>query len=228
MNPLSSSSARTLVALLADRKHLLLDFDGPVCRLFAGRPAPHIAQCMLDLLTADLRGEVESTDPHEVLRRVHTSDPEQAVVIERVLSHHEREAAATATPTPQTRRLIATARRTGRTVSIVSNNSATAVERYLNLHDLDRYIDAVEGRTPDSVNRMKPDPTLVRQALDHIEAEPRTAVLVGNSPSDITAARNAGVEAIGFVDRPAKRRTLATATALVTNLPDLVDAITDV
>jgi phosphoglycolate phosphatase len=113
-------------------------------------------------------------------------------------------------------------------VSIVSNNSVIAVERYLDLHHLGRHIDAGEGRTSEGVGHMKPDPALVRQALDRIEAAPRTAVLIGNSPSDVAAARNAGVEAIGFVDRPAKRGALATATALVTNLADLVDALTGV
>ena len=218
-------SAGRLTALLADREHLLLDFDGPVCRLFARRPASGIAERLLDLVPSWLRREVASPDPHEILRRVHARDPAGAVAIELALTDEESEAAATAAPTPSAHQLIATARASGRTVSIVTNNASRAVGTYLALHDLTPYVDAVAARPPDGVGRMKPHPALVKQALNEVAAGPERSMLIGNSPSDIEAASAAGVASIGFLDRPTKRRCMATATALVTNLAELVDAL---
>lgn len=216
-----------LLELVAGCDHLLLDFDGPVCRLFAGIPAPTIAASLLDHLPLALHDRVRSTDPHEVLRLVHRVAPRYEPVVERMLSGYEVEAAATAIPTPHAHRAIATARSTGRTVSIVTNNSEAAVDRYLVRHRLGQDITAVAARAAGGVPEMKPDPALVRQAIAQLETEPSRALLVGNSATDITAARAAGVRAVGFADRPGKHDALRQADLVVDDLADLVAALRD-
>lgn len=220
-----ADNTRLLQELVAGCEHLLLDFDGPVCRLFAGMPAPSIAANLVALLPPALRSHVRSTDPHEVLRLVHTAAPEHEPAIERALGAYEVEAATTAIPTPHAHQLITRSRRTGRTVSIVTNNSEGAVDVYLDLHSLGPHISAVASRVAGDVPGMKPDPALVRQALARVQAEPTSAILVGNSESDIAAALAAGVEALGYADRPGKRRALSQARLVIDSLAGLVVAL---
>jgi HAD superfamily hydrolase (TIGR01509 family) len=57
--------------------------------------------------------------------------------------------------------------------------------------------DLIERRTSsDDAERSKPDPDIVRAALARVQADARDAVLIGDTPYDIEAARRAGVDAI--------------------------------
>ena len=215
----------SLAALIADRDHLLLDFDGPVCRLFAALPAPGIAASLLDILPLALADQVRSTDPHQVLREVHIRAPELTDPVESSLSEYEVLAAVSAAPTPSALHLMLAARRCGWTVSIVTNNSATAVEAYLARHRAERHVDAIAGRRSEAIDELKPHPALVLEALDATGGHPSRAILVGNSPSDIEAAHRAGAAAVGFVDRPPKWRSLSSADALVTTIKAIVATI---
>jgi len=66
-------------------------------------------------------------------------------------------------------------------------------------NELDRYLDRLDARdladgwtTDDDVEATKPEPDLVRAALD--KAGTDSAVMIGDTPWDIEAARKAGVE----------------------------------
>jgi HAD superfamily hydrolase (TIGR01509 family) len=57
----------------------------------------------------------------------------------------------------------------------------------------------LEGKTSgDDVERSKPDPDAVSAALRRLGASPREAVMIGDTPYDVEAARRAGVDCIGF------------------------------
>lgn len=57
----------------------------------------------------------------------------------------------------------------------------------------------LEGRTSgDDVDRSKPDPDAVAAALARLRCGPREAVMIGDTPYDVEAARRAGVDAIAF------------------------------
>lgn len=49
----------------------------------------------------------------------------------------------------------------------------------------------------DDVTKMKPDPECIFTVLDHFGLKPEDAVLVGDTPTDVLTARNAGVDTIG-------------------------------
>jgi len=85
-------------------------------------------------------------DPLEMFHAVANTRPEAATTAQQFLTAFETEAVATARPTPGAADLIATAHRTGRTVTIVSNNSSAAITAYLAQHRLTKYIRAVYGR----------------------------------------------------------------------------------
>ena len=50
----------------------------------------------------------------------------------------------------------------------------------------------------DDADRSKPDPDIVHAALERAHAVPRDAVMIGDTPYDIDAARRAGVDAIAL------------------------------
>lgn len=69
-------------------------------------------------------------------------------------------------------------------------------------------VDGVAGRTRARAEDLKPEPYLLRRALDDRGAKPADAVLIGDSITDIQAARAAGTAVIAFANRPGKDRAL--------------------
>ncbi|MDZ7687200.1 MAG: HAD-IA family hydrolase [Halobacteriales archaeon] len=82
--------------------------------------------------------------------------------------------------------------------AVVSNNQHATVEYAADALGLD--FDAVYGREPTvaGIERGKPSPYYVERALDDLET--RDALYVGDSPTDVVAARRAGIDA-AFVAR---------------------------
>jgi phosphoglycolate phosphatase-like HAD superfamily hydrolase len=142
--------------------HLLLDFDGPICAVFATTPSQVVAD---ELRTALRAAEVPipehvtgMDDPLEVFQMVARWHPDAAPVAQRELTRLELLAIPGARPTEGAGDLIATATNTGRTVTIVTNNSGIAVRAYLDAHGLSRYLTGVIGRDDADPERMKPSP----------------------------------------------------------------------
>ena len=111
-------TATNLRQIIASTRHLLLDFDGPVCSIFAGTPAPLVAKQLRDSLTAagfTLPIEAEDQDdPLEVFRAVARVSDDAAILAQHVLTALEGRAVKTAQPTRGSADLIITAYRTGR------------------------------------------------------------------------------------------------------------------
>jgi beta-phosphoglucomutase-like phosphatase (HAD superfamily) len=202
---------------------LLLDFDGPVCSVFAGYPAPRVAAELVALLEvegvampSELRGE---TDPIAVLRWAGQSGShELTVMVEKALCAAELRAVGLATPAPFGHEVILGAYARGVPVAVVSNNSAEAIAAYLTAHQLAACVTTIVGRAYAEPWRMKPDPGPVLEAVRVLEAEPEDCVLVGDSLSDIEAARAAGVAVIGYANRAWKIGAFAGADLVVTSM----------
>jgi beta-phosphoglucomutase-like phosphatase (HAD superfamily) len=213
-------------------RHLLLDFDGPVCSIFAGMPAVTVAEKLRRRL-ADLGiaipDEVLSTsDPLEVFRAIAARGRDVGQRAQRELTLLEVQAVTTARPADGGAELISAARQSGRSVAIVSNNSGQAIATYLKHHGLTRYVSVVIGRDDPNPAHMKPSPYRVRQAIEMLQAAPGECVLVGDSISDVVAAHAADLAAIGYADKPGKDERLAEAgaDAVIVRLADLIEAIT--
>ncbi|MET7865385.1 HAD family hydrolase [Micromonospora taraxaci] len=214
--------------LLGEVGALLLDFDGPVCSVFAGYPAPQVAAELVDVLRRhrvdvppDLANE---PDPLEVLRRTGAAGDQGVMrVVEDALCAAERRAAESAEPTPYGREVIVAARQVGMPVAVVSNNSAGAVTAYLAARRLATHVSPVVGRAYADPDRMKPNPELILQAVRAVDEPPHRCVLVGDSLSDIDGARAAGVRAIGYANRPAKveRFRAAGADTVITSMGEI-------
>ncbi|WP_214368213.1 HAD family hydrolase [Pseudonocardia sp. H11422] len=202
----------TLRELLASRRHVLLDFDGPVCAVFGGMPAHTVSERMAE----QLRGhgipvsddQAATDDPFELLHLAATFDSEAARHAEAALRGLEVKAVDSAPMTaglvPMLRALTAT----GHTVTIVSNNSDAAVRAFMTAHGLDAYTRGAVARTEPDPRLLKPAPHLVSTAVSQLAADPRDCVLVGDSTTDIQAAHAAGTAAIGYANKAGKRSRL--------------------
>ena len=76
-----------------------------------------------------------------------------------------------------------------------------------------RQLDATGG-VADKPISTNPNPALVTRALVALGGNPDESLLVGDSVSDIHAAMNAGVCAVGLANRPYKGEQLAHAGAV--------------
>jgi len=220
-----------LRSIIGRTRHLLLDFDGPICSIFAGLPAPTVAARLRELLrsnTTPLPGSVaDEEDPIEVLRFTAGLDPNTAALVETALRDAERTAAKSATPTPDAREVILACHQTGRRVAVISNNSQAAIETYLRAHRLVEHVDVIVGRTDPDPRLLKPHPHLVLRALDALAGDPTTCAFVGDSTSDVQSAKAAGTQSVGYANKPGKSERLhrAGADVIVATMAELHAAL---
>jgi phosphoglycolate phosphatase len=222
-----------LTEVVAHTRTLLLDFDGPLCGIFAGYPAPTVADDLrrqLQTAGVDPTPAIAATnDPLQVLRLV--ADLRDDALTRRVadaLRDVEVAAAATAEPTPHADWAIRAALDTGRSLAVVSNNSIQAVTAYLNRIELFPAFACVIARydaMPPQL--MKPHPHLIGLAFDSTGAAVESTALVGDTVSDIQAAGARSVRSIGYANKPGKAETLAHAgaRAIITSMAELADAL---
>lgn len=77
----------------------------------------------------------------------------------------------------------------------------------------------------DDADRSKPDPDLVQAALDKLGVAPREAIMIGDTPYDITSAKRTGVETIAFRTGGWRDDDLAGAIAIYDGPEDLLAKI---
>jgi HAD superfamily hydrolase (TIGR01509 family) len=85
----------------------------------------------------------------------------------------------------------------GHTVVLASSAKAEEVDRYLDLLDARELADG--WTTSADVEETKPEPDLVKAALACADATPDDAVMIGDTPWDVHAARRAGVDTIAVL-----------------------------
>lgn len=186
---------RSPAQLIAESKGLLLDFDGPVCDVYAGSDPARIAR----EVAAAFDLEVETDDPLDLITHaIATGGPVDA--IHHALTMTEIEAVRTATETPGARRLL---EEYHGPVAIVSNNATGAIDAWLTRTGLRSSIEVITGRDP---RHMKPDPRSLEIAIETIGCQPEGCIFVGDSMSDIEAALRADVPMIALANRQPKRR----------------------
>ena len=100
-------------------------------------------------------------------------------------------------PMDGARALIVELKRRGHVVVLASSAKQDEVEHYLDLLDARELTDS--WTTSDDVEATKPEPDLVHAALNLVDAEPGTAVMIGDTPWDVKAALSAGVETLAVV-----------------------------
>jgi phosphoglycolate phosphatase len=206
--------------ILAGVDALFLDFDGPVCDVFAGLPAPMVVDQLCVVLAdggyGDPPPDIEkSSDPFDVLRYAATLGDDEVRYVNAAFTAYEVEAIATAEPTAEAQEFMRDWSRSGRSLAIVSNNSTMAIGAYLDLHRLRPYVTYVSGRVSADPALLKPDPYLLTLALSELRLSAGTVAFVGDSVSDIEAAQRADIQAIGYANKPGKTASLSAAGSAV-------------
>ena len=213
--------------ILRRTRHLLIDFDGPICSLFGGIPTASVADHLRKVTTRqDIQlppAVANTTDWFEILAFAASISPDLAAAVETELAEIESAAATTAVSTPHAHDAIAACRESGRSVAVVSNNSAVAVRAYLEAHDLAHRVAAVAARTGSDPAILKPSPYLIKQAASALDASPSACAVVGDSPTDIQAAHSAGALSIGYASKLGEheRMTQAGVGAVIDSMADL-------
>lgn len=99
---------------------------------------------------------------------------------------------------PGARDLLARVRAEGGTVVLASSAGQEELDHYLDLLDARELVTATT--CIDDVEHSKPDPDIFAAALEKAGVEdPRQAVVVGDTPFDIAAAKACGIPAIGVL-----------------------------
>ncbi|MFF2659308.1 HAD family hydrolase [Kitasatospora sp. NPDC058032] len=212
-------------------KHVLLDFDGPVCSVFAGLPAPEVARRLREGLLATGEkapaGSEAETDPLALLRLVADARPDLAESVDSALAALETEAVRISRPNSGGESVLRACVRSGRSVSVVSNNAGAAIEVYLADHGLSGYVAGVFGRVTGDPSSMKPNPRLLVEAMEAAGAKPADCVFIGDAARDVEAGDAAGVATIGYANKPGKDAKLAAAgaVAIVDSMQRIADAL---
>ncbi|MFE9481885.1 HAD family hydrolase [Streptomyces spororaveus] len=224
------TSSEVLADVVATAEGVLFDFDGPICDVFQGLPAPGVAVELAEIVASRapaLADRARATDdPMEIHRLSQEGGAALLAVVEAALTAAEVAAVkAAGLPVAGAVQALTAAKESNRRVAVVSNNSAECVLEYLAIHGLGATVDVVVGRPVLRPDLMKPDPHPLLAAGEALDVEPAAMVLIGDSTTDVEAARAAGVRSIGFANKPRKRSTLADAGANVVVLG--MDAVAD-
>ncbi|MFJ8626253.1 HAD family hydrolase [Kitasatospora sp. NPDC093550] len=227
-----TATPQQLADVLRPVKHVLLDFDGPVCSVFAGLPAPEVARRLREgLLAAGEQapaGAEEESDPLALLRLIADARPDLTEGTDAALAALETEAVRVARPTPGGESVLHACARSGRLVSVVSNNAGAAIESYLAEHGLSKYVAGVFGRVPGDPSSMKPSPRLLLEAVEAASIGPEHCIFIGDATRDVEAGEAADVPTIGYANKPGKAERLAVAGAVVvvSSLEEIATMIT--
>lgn len=216
---------------------ILLDFDGPVCKVFAGLPAPGVAAELLALLhrlggkldadrAVNALSENWSSDPLAVLRASGQQAPSIVIALDEALRAAELAASTTAQPSIGVREFLSERAKRAQPVLIVSNNGEPAIRAYLSRHELSDLVTGIHARPIGRPDLMKPSPYLLQEAAKAIGQPARHLVMIGDSATDVAAARAANMTVVGIANKPDKvsRLIRAGSDLVVNSLADLLAA----
>jgi phosphoglycolate phosphatase-like HAD superfamily hydrolase len=217
--------------LIEAAKTVLFDFDGPICHLFQGRPSSAVAERLRQVADGGTPDGwlPETDDPLEILRAAFEQpglvESGAAKGIERALTEEEVAAAPGAFPTAYSDALVRMLAATGRRLAVTTNNSPQAVERYLETRLTgELFAGRIHGRNAEGPLSLKPDPDCLLRALESTGTPARDALMIGDAPRDLAAARAAGVAFLGYArnERKAEQLRSAGAERMVGSLRDVV------
>lgn len=202
--------------LLRTAETLLVDFDGPLAALMPPPLNALAAEQVRTLLKGVTAPDeiLQTTDHLAVLRWACDQLPMAlASAVEEACTRVEVEAARTCSPNPHADDLLRLAERRGMAVAVVSNNSDRAVREFMRRLGWLNRVGAYACRTLETTGDLKPSPRLLLLAADALQIDITSAVFVGDSVSDVTAAKAAGCSVIGVGKNEVRVRELAEAGA---------------
>jgi HAD superfamily hydrolase (TIGR01509 family) len=107
--------------------------------------------------------------------------------------------------------------------AVASSAERDELEALLRIAGADGLVEALTSG--DDVERSKPDPDALHVALRRLACRPEEAVMIGDTPYDVEAARAAGVDCIGFRCGGWRDEDLAGAIAVYDGPLDLLQRL---
>ena len=126
-------------------------------------------------------------------------------------------------PFPGAYDLVDTITRKGYTTVAASSASKEDLKALLQVAGVAELMD--QTTSSDDAEESKPDPDIIEAALRRANATPDEAVMIGDTPYDIEAARRAGVQTIAFRSGGWKNDDLKGAIAIYDGPWDLLERI---
>jgi HAD superfamily hydrolase (TIGR01509 family) len=123
------------------------------------------------------------------------------------------------------RELVAAIGERGLTAVAASSASKEDLKALLKVAGVEYLMD--EKTSSDDAEDSKPDPDIIHAALERAKASPAEAIMIGDTPYDIEAARRAGVDTIAFRCGGWKDDALRGAIAIYDGPWDLLERIDD-
>lgn len=108
----------------------------------------------------------------------------------------KRQFLPTLTPFTGAKELVAAVKARGLTTVAASSASKDDLRALLAVAGVEDLMD--ESTSSDDAEASKPDPDIVEAALKRAKAKPQDAIMIGDTPYDVVAARKAGVAVIAF------------------------------
>ncbi|MEV0226755.1 HAD family hydrolase [Streptomyces sp. NPDC050704] len=199
---------------------VLFDFDGPICRLFAGHASERVRTDLIDwlaqvgqlaLLTPEEQAAASADD---ILRLVAHRYPGSDLHsdLEKRLTQEELKAVSSAMPTPYADPLIRTWTAVGSRLAITTDVSARTARHYLDGRGmLDCFAPHIYGRTESDH-----DPYRLRRAMTSMGAGIDATLMISSNPTAAEAARRADIFFLGYGRNKRSERELLEAGATCT------------
>lgn len=92
--------------------------------------------------------------------------------------------------------LLALLREKGKRLVVASSARGDELKHLLKIAGATEYIE--DATSSSDAENSKPDPDIVKAALDSLKLSPAEVVMIGDTPYDIEAARKAGIHTIAF------------------------------
>jgi phosphoglycolate phosphatase len=108
-------------------------------------------------------------------------------------------------------------------VGVITRNNRRVVIHILEKSGLSAYVDIILAR--DDVERVKPHPDHVLQALEKLNSSPKKTVVIGDHHFEIEAGNMAGCFTIGVLTGSGTRKTLKDAEMVLDSINDLKEII---
>jgi HAD superfamily hydrolase (TIGR01509 family) len=128
-------------------------------------------------------------------------------------------------PFERARALVDAISERGLTAIAASSASKKDLKALLKVAGVDDLMD--EKTSSDDAEDSKPDPDIIQAALKRAKASPAEAIMIGDTPYDIEAARRAGVDVIAFRSGGWKDDDLKGAIAIYDGPWDLLGQLSD-
>ena len=133
------------------------------------------------------------------------TDAELPGLVERLLAHYYETMTDNTRPYPAVPDILAEIYQSGMALAVCTNRTQATTEQLLSHFGLAQMFGAV--LCADTVTAKKPDARHLFEAMERLGAAPERTIMVGDTATDVAAARNAGIKVVavsyGYSVRPA-------------------------